>query len=93
MDVIFHKKVRSAAVAGWWTLLVAVLLGVFSWTGYLVLWRFRPDWMAPLWGGASWEDVQSVTLSMFATYKLITWMIFLVTLWLSIWSCKLKHAE
>ena len=93
MDAIFHKKVRAAAVAGWWTLLVAVLLGVFSWTGYLVLWHIRPDWMTPLWGGASWEDVQSVTISMFATYKLIIWTIFLATLWLSIWACQLKRTE
>ena len=93
MDAIFHKKFRSAAVAGWWTLLVAMLLGICSWTAYLVFWRFRPEWMTPLWGGASWEDVQNVTLWMFAAYKLIIWTIFLAVVWLSIWACKLKHAE
>ena len=93
MDAIFHKKVRSAAVAGWWTLLVAWLLGVAAWGAYLAVWNCRPEWMTPLWGGSSWEDMQTVTIWMFAAYKLVIWMIFLVVVWLSIWSCRLKRAE
>lgn len=93
MDAIFHKKVRSAAVAGWWTLLVAWLLGAVSWGAYLAAWHYRPGWMTWLWGGSSWEDMRTVTIWMFAAFKLIIWTIFLAALWLSIWSCKLKHAE
>jgi uncharacterized membrane protein len=37
MDEIFIKKVRSAAVAGWWTVLIAYCLLLFQWFAYLLI--------------------------------------------------------
>lgn len=41
----FERKIGSAAVAGWWTLLIAALLLLVQWAVYLWVMSFRPAWM------------------------------------------------
>ena len=38
----FERKVKSAAVAGWWTLLIAVAFLVVQWIAYLTIMNARP---------------------------------------------------
>jgi uncharacterized membrane protein len=53
MDEIFIKKVRAAAVAGWWTVLIAYCILLIQWFAYLLIIPRQPAVMLCLWG----EDV------------------------------------
>ena len=42
---VLEKKVRAAAVAGWWVVLVAVAFIVLQWLIYLAVMHARPAWV------------------------------------------------
>jgi hypothetical protein len=48
MNDTFEKKVRSAAVAGWWVILVAVGFLLLNWLIYLAATAARPAWFLSL---------------------------------------------
>jgi hypothetical protein len=91
MDDPFYRKVRAAAVAGWWTLLVAVGLALFIAGGFLWIMNGRPAWVTRMWGGLSWETIQMTGLWMIGVYRVFIWIMFLLVIWLTIWSAKLKR--
>jgi hypothetical protein len=88
-------KVRSAAVAGWWTLLVAVAFAVLLWVAYLAFVKSRPGWVASLLGpDVSWETIQTIWLWIYTVYRLCIWILLLVVVWLTLWARQLrKHAS
>jgi hypothetical protein len=43
MNDSFEKKVRAAAVAGWWVFLIAYALLLVSWAVYLAIVSARPE--------------------------------------------------
>jgi len=45
MDEIFAKKVRTAAVAGWWTVLIAYCILLIQWFAYLLILPRQPAGM------------------------------------------------
>ena len=49
MNDVFEKRVRAAAVAGWWTLLIAVGFITLLWVIYLAVMSARPAGLA-MWG-------------------------------------------
>jgi hypothetical protein len=84
------KRVRSAAIAGWWTIGAAVGFLMVQWVAYLVFSEFRPGWLQVMWGrDMSWEAVQMVWLLMGAVFKLCVWVMALVVLWLTLWARRL----
>ncbi len=50
MNDAFEKRVRAAAVAGWWTLLIAVGFISLLWIIYLVVMPARPARLLAMWG-------------------------------------------
>ncbi len=87
-----ETKVRTAAAAGWWTLLIAVAVFLIQWVGYLLLVPARPDWVLALWGpGASWPEVQNVWFWTLAGFKLFLVVVALVLLWLTLWAARLRR--
>jgi len=61
MNDTFEKKVRAAAVAGWWVILAAVVFLTRLWLLYLVVMSTQPAWVLALWGpDASWPFIQNV---------------------------------
>jgi hypothetical protein len=91
MDDVFEKKVRAAAVAGWWTLLIALGFLVFQWGFYLFAMCARPAWLLSLWGpGTDWPFVQTVWFWGTAILKLCLWPATLVVLWLTLWARQLR---
>lgn len=64
MNDSFEKKVRAAAVATWWVLLIGYALLTLTWGVYLVLITARPAWLLPMWGQeVSWDLMQTVKRS------------------------------
>ena len=91
MDDTFERKVRAAAVAGWWTLLIALGFLVFQWGFYLFAMSTRPAWLLSLWGpDISWPFVQTVWFWGTAIFKLCLWLATLVVLWLTLWARQLR---
>jgi hypothetical protein len=87
----FHLRVRSAAVAGWWALLIAIgwsILAALAWRGLV---QARPDWLLTLWNvpDLTWPEAQRITFWFFATFKLLLWLWALVMVWLSLWARRL----
>jgi hypothetical protein len=94
MNDTFEQKVRAAAVAGWWALLVAAGFLLLNWLVYLAAASARPAWFQSLWGqDVSWSDAQNVWIWALAIFKLCVWLLALVVLWLTLWARQLrKHS-
>ena len=91
----FAEKIRSASVAGWWTLLIATGFMVVNWLGYLIIMNIKPDWLLDFWGGGeiSWADVQLIWFGMAALFKVLIWILALVVIWLTLWARRLRKSQ
>lgn len=90
MDEIFIKKVRSAAVAGWWTLLIFYCVLLIQWFVYLLIMSKQPSGILCLMGeGVTWEEIRSVWLWGMVAFKLVLGTILIINVWLTLWAKKL----
>jgi hypothetical protein len=92
MNETFEKKVRAAAVAGWWVVLLGYVLLIVIWVAYLAIVSGRPGWLLTMWGGGdiSWAYMQTMSLWFMGVFKLFLWFLFLVALWLTLWARQLR---
>jgi hypothetical protein len=92
MNDDFAKKVRSAAIAGWWTLLIGAIFVTIQWVAYLHIMRRKPDWVLAVWGSGdvTWSTVQVMWLWFVGVFKIILWSMALVVIWLSLWAHGLR---
>ena len=91
MNDSFEKRVRAAAVAGWWVLLVAVAFVTLLWLLYLTVMSTRPEWVRAMWGpGISWSFVQDVWFWAVVGLKFCIWLFAFVVLWLTRWGRQLR---
>jgi len=87
----FEIKIRSAAKAGWWTLLIASGFLVVQWIAYLFLISSQPAWLLFLWGsGISWDTLGHVWFWLMAIFKFCIWLLALPVLWLTLWARQLR---
>lgn len=94
MNDIFEKKVRAAAVAGWWVVLAATGFVTLIWLMYLAVMSFQPGWILSMWGpGVTWEFVQMVWFWAVAGAKFFLWLLFFVALWLTLWARQLRKSD
>jgi hypothetical protein len=90
----FQRRVHAAAVAGWWTLLVAVVFLTAVWFAFLGLISARPAWFQSLLSpGMTWEMIQTITLWIVSVYKMCIWLLFLIVVWLSLWARQLRKNQ
>jgi hypothetical protein len=91
MNDAFQQRVRAAAVAGWWTVLIAIVFLTLVWMVFLFLLSARPPWFQSLLGpGASWEYVQNVGFWIVSIFKMCIWLMALAVVWLTLWSRQLR---
>jgi hypothetical protein len=91
MNDVFQKRVRAAAVAGWWTLLVAAIFLTIQWIVFLFIMKERPECVHDLlFAQLDWAFVQNVWFWMTAIFKLCVWVMALIVIWLSLWARQLK---
>jgi len=94
MNDAFEKKVRAAAVAGWWVVLVAIGFLTLLWVLYLAVMPTHPQWMLALWGpDVTWAFVQNVWFCVMVVFKFCVWLMALVVLWLTLWARQLRKAD
>jgi hypothetical protein len=92
MNDTFEMKVRTAAVAGWWTLLIAAIILTIQWILYLILTSAQPAWLPSLWGhGVDWGTIQRLWFRLLAILKLCLWLLALPVLWLTLWARQLRR--
>jgi hypothetical protein len=90
----FEKKVRAAAVAGWWVILIGYALLTLTWGVYLALVSALPAWMRAMWGqDVSWDFMQTVSLWFLGVFKLFLWFLILIVLWLTVWARQLRTLD
>ena len=90
MDEIFIKKVRAAAVAGWWTVLIAYCILLIQWFAYLLIIPRQPVEMLCLWGrGITWPEIRAIWLWAMVAYKLIVAIMIFASIWLTLWARQL----
>ena len=90
MDEIFTKKVRAAAVAGWWTSLIAYCILLIQWLAYLLIMARQPEGMLCFWGkDVMWAEIRTIWLWAMVAYKLGFGMILFVVIWLTLWARQL----
>jgi hypothetical protein len=90
MDEIFTKRVRSAAVAGWWTLLIAYCILMIQWFAYLLIMDKHPAGALCIWGeGVTWPEIRTIWLWGMVAYKLVAGMMLFVVIWLTFWARQL----
>jgi len=91
MNDTFEKKVRAAAVAGWWVVLVGIGFVTLIWLMYLAVMSYQPGWVLAMWGpGTTWPFVQNVWFWAVAGTKFFVWLLTFVVLWLSLWARQLR---
>ena len=91
MNDVFEKRVRAAAVAGWWTLLIAVGFITLQWVIYLVVMHTRPAWFLALWGpDVDWAFVHTVCFWAIVILKFTVWLMALAAIWLTLWARQLR---
>jgi hypothetical protein len=94
MDEIFIKKVRAAAVAGWWTVLIFYCILMIQWLAYWLIMNRQPEGMLCLWGkGFTWVEIRTIWLWAMVAFKLCFGMILFVVIWLTLWARQLAKKE
>lgn len=87
----FEWKVRGAAIAGWWTLLVGVVVLFVQWFAYLFVGWARPAWATFLLGpGMGWDELLRVWWLATAVLKGLLAILALACLWLTLWARQLR---
>ena len=92
----FERKVQSAAVAGWWTVLVAVAVLVLQWVAYLIVTPSRPALVALVlsaWGSDSWPEVHNLWMLGNVVLKIFVFILALPCLWLTLWARQLRKGR
>ncbi len=94
MNESLAKRVKAAAGAGWCTLIIGAVWLTASWCAFLLFMRYQPGWVRTLWGGdaVTWEYYQRMALPFFGVFKLILFAIAMASIWLSLWTRKLRKA-
>ena len=88
----FEARVRAAAVAAWWTLLIACAFLTIQWAAYLQVMSARPEWAASLWGpDETWESIRATWLRALVIIKLMLWPLVLAAVWLALWARQLRR--
>jgi hypothetical protein len=91
MDDTFQVRVHAAAVAAWWTFLIAAAFFALQWVLYLGVMAARPAWAVSFWGpGATWESIRTVWFQALVCLKLTLWLLVLAALWLTLWARQLR---
>jgi len=89
MDELFIKKVKAAAAAGWWTVLIAYCILLIQWFAYFIIPRQMAG-MLCFWGeGITWQEIRTLWLGAMVVYKIGVAMMIFAALWLTIWARQL----
>ncbi|MGC9976075.1 MAG: hypothetical protein ABSC57_05085 [Syntrophales bacterium] len=94
MDEIFTKRVRSAAVAGWWTFLIFYCILLIQWLAYVLIMPKHSAGVLWIWGeGVTWPEIRTIWLWAMVAFKLCIGMMLFVIIWLTLWARQLAKKK
>jgi hypothetical protein len=94
MNDLFTKRVRAAAAAGWWTLLIFYCFLTLQWFLYLFIMSTHPSWMLKLMGDeVTWHTYQTLWIWGMVVFKLSILLMAVVVVWLTIWGRRLLRLK
>jgi len=93
--ISLSKRVGSAAIAGWWTVLIVATWMTVAWFVWLAILNAKPDWLLRLWGGGDldFSTIRTIVLCFFTAFKLLLFVLVIMTIWLTFWANRLKRIE
>ena len=81
MSDTVEMRIRSAAAAAWWTLLIGMAFLTLQWILCLVLTSSRPAWLLSLWGpNLGWETINQVWFWALVLFKICLGLLAFVAL-------------
>ena len=87
MSEELRQIIYSAAVAGWWTVLIGIIWLTISWLIWRKILKAKPEWLRSLWGvDIDWKEIQSIMMTFMAVAKLILFVCLLASIWLTLWA-------
>jgi hypothetical protein len=90
----FERRIHTAAIAGWWTLLIATGVLLVQWIAYLIIVPAEPAWVLSLWGsGADWPHVRAYWFWFLAGFKAFIALCAILPLWLTMWARQLRRQK
>ena len=94
MNDTLEIRIRNAATAGWWTLLIAAGFLAVQSIAYLFLMSAKPAWLLAFWAHAiDWDTFGRICFWHLAIYKLCIWLLALPVLWLTLWARLLRKQK
>jgi hypothetical protein len=91
MNDNLESRIRCAAVAGWWTLVIVVALFLIQWIVYLLLVPAQPAWLLTLWGpGATWQEIRTLWFWFLVCFKSFLLLVAFLLVWLTLWARQLR---
>lgn len=90
MDDAFQGRVHAAAVAAWWTFLIAAAFFACQWLLYLGVIAAQPGWVVRLSvAGETWESIRPLWFHGLVLLKMSLWPLVLFAVWLTFWARQL----
>ncbi len=94
MNESLERKVRSAAVAGWWTVAAGFAVLLVQWCAYLLMASARPAWARFVLGPYdSWDYYLNLWWFFTAFFKVLLLILVLPCLWLTLWARELRKSR
>ncbi len=87
MNEELRQTICSAAVAGWWTVLIGAVWMTLAWLIWRKILKAKPQWLQDLWGvDMDWKEIQSLMITFIAVVKIILFVCILLSVWLTLWA-------
>lgn len=87
-------RVRCAASAAWWTVLIGAAWMTLGWAAWLYIpcSQCMTSCVETMWGGVKVADVQPVVWLMVGVMKIILFVCVMIAIFLTIWGRKLRKS-
>ena len=87
MSEELRQTIHSAAVAGWWTVLIGAAWMTAAWLIWRKILKAKPKWLQDLWGvDMDWKEIQSIMITFIAVVKIVLFVCILASVWLTLWA-------
>ena len=94
MSDTFQRRLKAAAGAAWWTVLIWWAVLMVSWLASLAIMHIRPGWVLTMLGdGMTWAELQRMYIWFIGGFKILGMMAALFAAFLSIWHHRLRKLE
>jgi hypothetical protein len=91
MSDTFQMRIRAAAGAAWYTVLVWWLVLLGSWVGVVIVMQIQPRWVLAMLGeGATWEEIGRLYLWFMSAFKILWMVAIMFAVFLTLWSRRIR---